>query len=1625
MAQAAAAYIFKFVATNLVRLGASKAFIATIAGTARWAIQASLIMAASVAVNLATMPRQSVPDGRQPIRQPTPRRKSGFGRNRGTGAYINYAVDGGDSLDVLAIHDGRIAGIDQYYLHDDLVGLGTGPLGSGFVQGNPSTHLYYEAIYIDTRLGTATQTAFQRSVGRLPSNVWSSSHRALGVACIELLCLGPKAERLPKVYPLGLPRPSVVYRAQYCYDWRDPAQDINDWTTWTPGSRNPMLQLATYLINPAIPDPAAPDRCLGQGEDWDVAIAPRLAQWTQAADDGDAARATKGGGTEPAYQCDFEYFVGEDGADTIARILASCDGWLGEAGDGSLVPYVGVYREPDLTLENDWIIDWDIQSAMPDENRKNVLLPFWTDPDQKFARVEGARRYDTANIALVGKQRVQPVEFVQIQSHGQLQRILKRLMSRMTAPKRGTLVCDLNALQVLGRRWVKLPADFPLSSLQGAIIELDDINISLVQDRVSIPFTQVDPDMDDWDPDSEEGTAPPAPSEVAPQPVPVIDAGDVTATVATETLFGGDRAAVATLVFPSPINTFDLGASTVDVPRTELSWVVRWRPTAGGEWVEEPFEGDPISGDQENGYVVTLKTPALPRAALDVQVAAIGPQRGRGDWSDTIAIDVAAATAPALDPAQNVTAVASVETSPNGVRRPVLTVGFDPITDPQAQMVIIAVKTAGAAEATYSQIDMVEPRMGTRQTYNLPFGRTVDVGVQVWAKWRTPSAWVTVSNVAIADELTAADAVLPSLNLAEAAGMVEEGQTSLRDALAAARDRLDPTRASLESALGSYRDNVSSDLGRNVAAVAAALALTQGGLAAADDENRVRQTEIKSLSIQAAGFAGSITSLQSLVVDLEADKAEAVDLTALELLVGADDGQGNLFGRAAALEATAAALEADKAEVSTVDAINVRLTGAESDVADLQGEFDPGGRVTLVEAGVTNLDTVVADLEANKAEASTVSAIEARVSDVEGATADNAAAVISLSDVVAAADYAAGQQIDRVAAQLAGQVAEAMGGLSATIDGQLTAVRRVVALEISVGTDDGSGNLFGRIATSETAVADLEAGKVDVSTFTTLEGRVTSAEGAIGDLEGEFDPGGRVTIAEGAISTLNSVVTDLEADKVEVSTFSVLEGRVTTAEGALDDAGTAISENAASLSALSDVVVTNDASQARRVDQALAELAGLTAEALGGFSASVDEQRISATRINSLEVNVGLPDGGGTLFARVAGNESAVVDLEANKAEATALDLLEALVGTDDGQGALVGRIGASETAIADLETGKASVASVTGLSATVGDLSADVDVVAAAVVDIEGNLASSYGWEVDGNGVVANMVALSDGTTASIIFGGTVFQIWNGTAGVAPFEVSGGVVRANQLVVDWAKIENVVIAQADIGTAAVGTLQLEGGAVSVRPPSAETAEHAIWETPVNGASSYTHGAAGPRPCVSNDLTMSVDLEGGEPEGEVDLSVTYWLKAGGDMFEWMYWLHEIYRLPVGSSAPGVGSTTGLIYQVQQQMANGRGNAAVSASMVSDRRHHNLEVSFLVPDTLPGTGDGDYDADGYVYFFRWRVDKSIHPTETGGNSAGFEDLDSGTQNSYVGTHGFDPYTPLSLNQVKFAVDHQKR
>ena len=110
-----------------------------------------------------------------------------------------------------------------------------------------------------------------------------------------------------------------------------------------------------------------------------------------------------------------------------------------------------------------------------------------------------------------------------------------------------------------------------------------------------------------------------------------------------------------------------------------------------------------------------------------------------------------------------------------------------------------------------------------------------------------------------------------------------------------------------------------------------------------------------------------------------------------------------------------------------------------------------------------------------------------------------------------------------------------------------------------------------------------------------------------------------------------------------------------------------------------------------------------------------------------------------------------------------------------------------------------ASQAEIEARAATndVVTLTASVSTNTTAIATVDGKLSASYALTVDGGGRIASMKLLSNGTTSSVKFVASTFQIYNGTTDEAPFEVVSGVVK--------------------IKSANVGTLNVGSGGVTIQ----------------------------------------------------------------------------------------------------------------------------------------------------------------------------------------------------------------
>lgn len=113
--------------------------------------------------------------------------------------------------------------------------------------------------------------------------------------------------------------------------------------------------------------------------------------------------------------------------------------------------------------------------------------------------------------------------------------------------------------------------------------------------------------------------------------------------------------------------------------------------------------------------------------------------------------------------------------------------------------------------------------------------------------------------------------------------------------------------------------------------------------------------------------------------------------------------------------------------------------------------------------------------------------------------------------------------------------------------------------------------------------------------------------------------------------------------------------------------------------------------------------------------------------------------------------------------------------------------------------------------------LTARVTTAESAIVTTDGKLSASYALTVDGNGRIASMKLLSDGTTSSVKFTASTFQVFNDTTDEAPFEVVGGAVKIKTANVGTLTASNISVSSlsslsANLGTITAGTISLTSG---------------------------------------------------------------------------------------------------------------------------------------------------------------------------------------------------------------------
>lgn len=576
--------------------------------------------AAIAAIALATLYKPKGPKAEQAeraIKMALPPRVSAYGRVKLYGAYILFVTSkDGYAIDVYAFHDGRIDGIERYYLGDKQVMLDS----SGFVLPDAEKAYGNGNIEIGVNLGLPTETAFASLIAKLPGD-WTAQHRGDGVVTGFQISKPVKVKNFSEVYPQGGPDATplgIVFRAQCVFDWRDPSQSVTDPATWK-WSENNALHVVHYLL-------------VRVGKDWDTHFAPTLAYWTAFANDCDVAMPLKAGGTEPRYRSCVSHKHTDQHKTVLGNLLACCDGFVAPRSDGALMAFSGRFLVPTVSVGPDIIVNYSWDEGVVDEDAINEIDVSYLSSEHDYTTVDATAWSDEDAIAEAGE--IKPTQLDnQVPSHAQARRLAKRLLSKTMALHRGSVTTNRYGRMVRGHRFINLHIEEAGAVFFSGVAEITQLTRNLSTGGVTFTWIEADPNVDAWNPATEEGDPAPVGNVVAGEPLgtPTIISATAMYSAVGSTPEGDEP------VDPTPGQTATgarvlIAATGPD--RADLTWYARWRVGMSGSWNEREY------ADADPGPGVSFQTEFVPLASnLNVEVAySVGDGR-LSDWSDPVVVN--------------------------------------------------------------------------------------------------------------------------------------------------------------------------------------------------------------------------------------------------------------------------------------------------------------------------------------------------------------------------------------------------------------------------------------------------------------------------------------------------------------------------------------------------------------------------------------------------------------------------------------------------------------------------------------------------------------------------------------------------------------------------------------------------------------------------------------------------------------------------------------------------------------------------------------------------------------------------------------------------------------------------
>lgn len=593
-------FIEGFILLGLTSAGVSGAAL----GIATTLLTTAVVGGLSVGLNLLASalfkPQAPKPeDVQQSVRQPSQPRARHYGRVKVSGPWVFGESAQGSFYKVLAIGQGPIDGIEEFWLDDHHVTVdGAGDVNEATWQsGGPRVNISY-------RLGASTETAYANIATHFAE--WTSAHRGDGVASLAIEQRPVAAEEFQGMFPNGInTNYRVVLRGARIWN---PVEEV---TEWTDNGAGIILDYMTHEDGMRLPSSIF-NTPLALAKNQEAFIRARQAVPLLA------------GGTEARYRLWGSYYLNERPADVLGRMLASTDGRLYPTSDGGMSLDIGEWYEPTVILDADAIVGFnDVARGRDVTTTANVIRSTYLGPDQDYQTADADPWVDEADVSARGEIE-RDTAFIMCPSHAQTRRLMKLDAYRANPTWVGAFQCNIRGLAALGERFVRIR--YPLFGID-EVFEVQDFRFDIAEGNllqgVTLNVQSMPAAAYQWTPD-QEGTAPVRDDTIVDRTVPVPTGFDV--TIIRKTV-AGSPVPYASLSFNTP-------------PVASLKVQAQGKRTADSQWI-------PIG--VQDGSTSAESFALSDGEQYEFQIRQASPSGKASAWTSSIVITpVADTTAPGV-----------------------------------------------------------------------------------------------------------------------------------------------------------------------------------------------------------------------------------------------------------------------------------------------------------------------------------------------------------------------------------------------------------------------------------------------------------------------------------------------------------------------------------------------------------------------------------------------------------------------------------------------------------------------------------------------------------------------------------------------------------------------------------------------------------------------------------------------------------------------------------------------------------------------------------------------------------------------------------------------------------------